>query len=31
LVYGKVVRESFGSSSLLDRVPFNELIFGLGL
>jgi hypothetical protein len=31
LVYGKVVRQSFRSSGLLDPVPFNELIFGLGL
>jgi hypothetical protein len=31
LVCGKVVRQSFGSSGLLDPVPFNELIFGLGL
>jgi hypothetical protein len=31
LVCGKVVRQSFGSSGLLDPVPFNELIVGLGL
>jgi hypothetical protein len=31
LVSGKVVRQLFGSSGLLDPVPFNKLIFGLGL
>jgi hypothetical protein len=31
LVCGKVVRQSFGSSGLLDPIPFNELILGLGL
>jgi hypothetical protein len=31
LVCGNVVRQSFESSSLLDLVPFNKLIFGLGL
>jgi hypothetical protein len=31
LCYGKDVRQSFVSNSLLDVVPFNELIFGLDL
>jgi hypothetical protein len=30
LVSGKIVRQSFGSSGLLDPVPFNVLIVGLG-